>query len=384
MDLSTSIGQKSPTEPLSEGNSFTERRILDSDGALLADLAHRVWGTPRDLRYWEWKYRGNRGRDNGHIVVDHGGVARSAAGYWHRDLLIDGKPLPWVLMLDMMTDPGYRGKSYWKIVSYGRTMARQVLLSGFTNDNSRNLYSRILQRHNSLRIDTTVPKWILPLDLEGTGIPGPARRVSAAAFRGLISVRCRTQAFAGSYRIELLRSADPCLDDLWDRTRASYPVIGNRDRSYLSWRYFESPQPFRFWTLWKGGDLRGYLVTCVDKRGGRNRGLIIDWLVDRNAPGDFRMLVKHGVRDLVASRVSRIETWMLDNFKPWTSALRSLLFWRKWSGRYFMIYAPDHLADWNRGDLQQAFVTMGDADYPGPGSDTVSGDTHAAEYTLAS
>jgi len=71
---------------------------------------------------------------------------------------------------------------------------------------------------------------------------------------------------AGRYRSAVIDRADARFDELWERARQKYVIVGDKSSAYLNWRYTNAKSgPFSFYCLTDrgGGTLAGFIVFTV-------------------------------------------------------------------------------------------------------------------------
>jgi hypothetical protein len=94
--------------------------------------------------------------------------------------------------------------------------------------------------------------------------------------------------------VEAVTELDGSFDRFWEKAVNLYPVMGVRDRTYLTWRYFT--HPVRTYTLFrtvKNGEMVGYIVLRKVDLLGFNSAVIVDFLaLDDHA---LRALVERGI-----------------------------------------------------------------------------------------
>jgi GNAT superfamily N-acetyltransferase len=83
---------------------------------------------------------------------------------------------------------------------------------------------------------------------------------------------------------ELAGTADERFDDLWNRTKSRYPVVGEKTAAYLNWRYSTcTAMDYRLYCLLDRGDRRlmGYIVYAHMDKGAFIAELFADDLMGR-------------------------------------------------------------------------------------------------------
>ncbi|EXJ17186.1 GNAT family N-acetyltransferase [Imhoffiella purpurea] len=271
-------------------------RVCESDDeAALCALFERVFGQPRSLEAWRWKFE--RSRDLGASSEPHSLLASSAAGeiVGHAGAVVlpgwfRGRPIPMVQVCDVMVHPEHRG-------GLGEGNLFTLLL--------RALLDRISERMpSSFRY----------------GFPG--QRPYLLGERAKVYERMEiAEAIdlspeAGGrsiWRASPLDWQDPRLDRLWARRRGRFDLGVVRDRAYLDWRYARNPSHVYHLT---GIGLLGRLVGWVVSRPDGDRDLLVDLLLPAHGAGQALTAVAAEI----ASAGSRAATLWLP--ESWRAKLR--------------------------------------------------------------
>lgn len=340
--------------------------LRDEHMPALAQLASVVWKLNPDTGYWRWKYRINSGKCNGYVYFSKGELV-GAAGYWHRSFLLNGKEIPGVMLVDMMTHPEYRGRAFGKIAEETKKLPQNAFFYGFPNPLSRKFYVQSLKRQNIKRFDVPVQKYSSVYRLpDHTGFAKKVLAGSFGAFQTFIQKLKCTAVIKGA-AISKATTITGEFDRLWERLSPEYQFIAVRDAAYLKWRFTDAPHKYTIWTLRTGASLSGYMVTTTITEGKAERGIILDWLVSRDNPEDFEILFAQSIIHLLKTGVDRIDTWLFSHQTDWIKTAKSNLFFGKESGRTFLCFAADQITGGVPINDSMLFATMGDSDTPGPG-----------------
>lgn len=106
------------------------------------------------------------------------------------------------------------------------------------------------------------------------------------------------------------RKLGPDYDLLWEKCQKQNDVLLVRDRNHLLNRFFAHPlAQYHFYECRRKGALQGYLVSRVQKIGGRRKCIIADWLHDRDRPLTFLALLNKALRDGIQSGCDYFGTW---------------------------------------------------------------------------
>lgn len=229
---------------------------------------------------------------------------------------------------------------------------------------------RVHQRAGWIDCDT-IPLFVRPLDMRrilslrwrprlGQWL-GTACNIPIAA----LDATANTVLFGRSIEMEEIKHFDERADQLWQRAAPHYPVICQRDKKYLNWRFAEFPHKgrYRLFYVFRRGALLGFVVLRLGTRHGVIAGDVVDYLCE-----------PQWTATLFAACLLRFRRWgaaavyCLHSAPSAAGALRRLGFIRRESGRRMMV-VPAHGQIASRdllGDLRNWFVTAGDsdADYP--------------------
>jgi len=83
-----------------------------------------------------------------------------------------------------------------------------------------------------------------------------------------------------SGEVEEVSADDPRWDELWEHLRGRSPVMVQRDRKYMSWRYGQCPtRTYRLYLGLDRGEPVGLLVTRVHEISGIRAGFVVDFMM---------------------------------------------------------------------------------------------------------
>jgi len=135
----------------------------------------------------------------------------------------------------------------------------------------------------------------------------------AAALAGRPVVTAATMAFAGTaaargLRLSEVERFDERVDALWPEASARFPVIAERSRDFLAWRFDRVPTAGRFrrFYLMQRGTPVGYLVLRQECWRGVPVGMVVDYLTKPGlSMAAFALLVEVARRDGMAALACR-------------------------------------------------------------------------------
>ena len=104
-------------------------------------------------------------------------------------------------------------------------------------------------------------------------------------------------------------------DNLWNRARNSWQIIGCRDSTYLNWRYVERPNiPY---TIFSAGEdnPEGFIVLTIEKKNFSNVGIIVDFLYMNDTV--FNALLLHALRYFISKQIDYVLCWAIKDGKEY-------------------------------------------------------------------
>jgi hypothetical protein len=158
--------------------------------------------------------------------------------------------------------------------------------------------------------------------------------------------------------VEKAVQLDDQFDVFWQKALGLYPIMGVRDRSYLTWRYLQSPT--RSYTLYRAlrkGGMEGYIVLRKVDLLGWNSTVIVDLLaLDEDV---LSSLVDRGIQHSREEGADLLG-FMLPKTHPYYRTLIRRGFLPSLKSFQFMIYDHGHRAALQ--DPKGWYVNWGDTD----------------------
>jgi hypothetical protein len=259
--------------------------ITDAENALV-----RVWSDNLERRddlhaKYRWYYRSNPlGQGEAFLLnwIDEAGVSHvvGSAGLGRRRFYHAGEPFDTLLLADLAVDKPHRtGRPALSLQRAVQHFARAQtpMTYGFPNEAALGVFLRLGYRQvgqmttyvRVLRYEPYLRR--LPFS---RFVAGPG----ALALDRLSRLGEQRRARVGSLSLRFERSLDARFDQLFQRIRSRYGVIGCRGADFLRWRFFESLDgPAEVATLVEDttGELKAYVVTT---RGKESAVHIVDFL----------------------------------------------------------------------------------------------------------
>lgn len=209
-------------------------RLWRENLSLRAPAAHKFAWTCRDVP-----------EPPTELVLRAGPEAVGCVGVMPRVFSLRGQPVRGAILGDLAVDASHRSlmpalmlvRAARKAAlehgtfSYGlpNPAAAPVLKRcGFRTLGSLTRYARVLRHARYMRRRISVP--VL------AQVAAPI--VDGARFAGMLAPAARALTHL---RLEWLTATDSRFDDLWQRARSSYDLVGERSSSFLRWRFLEHP-----------------------------------------------------------------------------------------------------------------------------------------------
>ncbi len=238
--------------------------------AILA-LRRRVFGEfEKDkLRpeFWKWEFiDGPEGKAFIYIAEDGGKMAGHFADI-PRQFSLGGKITLGTLSLDLMVHPGFRRRGIFS--EMGRYAAQRVEKGGGLFMTAFPIRKETIG--GLLKIGWEVvgdlPVLVYPIRFEGIANRylrwRPLSILAGGVARGLYSLFLSGRKRTSDPRLALeeVGQPDERFDRFWEKASSLYPVLGVRDRNFMTWRYFSNPtRTYTFYRALEKGEMVGYLV----------------------------------------------------------------------------------------------------------------------------
>ena len=197
-------------------------------------------------------------------------------------LKVESNVINGTLSLNTLTKKEYRGKGIFKGLAkevYKECSNSELAFTyGFPNQNS---YPGFINKLDFKELGQ-VPLLLKPLNYKVL----VERKVSK--FLGRLTPKFnsykRFNAENKNFKIyDINRSNIKDIDDLWNKIKHNYKVIGVRDSQYIKWRYIDIPlREYKILAIKKDNQVLGYIVANVRDVDGICSGMIVDFLFDHD------------------------------------------------------------------------------------------------------
>jgi hypothetical protein len=293
--------------------SLATKDDLEEIGSFLTQLGgplfHERFPGKTASDFYRWKYFENPAGDALIAAAKSGAHIVSVAAATPKRISCDGQTYLAFELGDFLTAQSHRKQGLF-------SNAIALLCSEAAGRNAALVYVRpneqsfpILQKHLQFeephQFDTR--RYITPSAFlkRRTGLP--ARAWQALGVDRIMHALALGRVTPG-IRVERADNFD-CADELWQATNDKYRLALIRDRTYLHWRYINSPTPYHVFWAYTSGRPVGYAVTFGSTAD--SVGFITDLYTAAADTTTAQALVSTCIRDLADSQVTDIYTWTL-------------------------------------------------------------------------
>ncbi len=295
-----------------------------------------------DPRFWRWEFIENPGgKALVYVIQDKGKIVGHFADI-PKDYCIDGEKVRGTLSLDLMVGPEYRRKGFF--LRMGRYAAGRVSEEGGLFMTAFPIRKETIAGLKKIgwREVVRLPVLVYPIRFSGivhrylrfwplSLVVGGMARSVYFLFHGM-----NKKKDPEGVSIERVSHPDEEFDRFWERVRTLYPVLANRERKALQWRYFEHPT--RTYTLYRAmekGEMTGYVVLRKVDLLEMNSAVIVDLLA---MEGDVvTALVKKGIEHSRAEGADLLGM-MVPEPHPYCRSLKRSGFLSSLKAFHFMIF----------------------------------------------
>jgi GNAT superfamily N-acetyltransferase len=238
-----------------------------------------------DERFWRWEFEeGPEGKAFIYIVEDENRIIGHFADIPRR-FSVEGEVVLGTLSLDLMVHPDYWRKGIFEAMGkYGAQRVKQengVFLTAFP--------IRLETIHGLKKIGwkevVKLPVLVYPIRFSGIlnryiHFPPLSLFVGGVAkFFYLLLYGLKRRKGIEGIEIEEMDLLDDPFDGFWQKALSLYPIMGIRNRNYLTWRYRQHPtRNYTIYRAIKNGEMKGYIVLRKVELLNFNSAVIVDLL----------------------------------------------------------------------------------------------------------
>ena len=317
-----------------------------------------------DPRFWQWEFmEGPNGKALIYIVEDGNKIIGHFADL-PRQFSAHGKVVRGTLSVDLMVGPDYRRKGIFE--EMGRYAIRRVKDEGSSFTTAYPIRKETISgfKKNGWKEVVTLPVLVFPIRFSSIvnrylHFPPLDLLVGGLAkfFYALLFCRQMKKDFA-KVEMEGVSRFDDAFERFWNKALSLYPIMGIRDREYMTWRYFRHPtRNYIIYRAMEKGEMRGFIILRRVDLLAFNSAVIVDLLaLDADA---LTALVEKGIAYSQREGVD-LMGFMVPETHPYYRLLRKHGFLRSPKTFRFMIYS--HEEDKELLDPKGWYVNWGDTD----------------------
>ena len=238
-----------------------------------------------DERFWRWEFE--EGPDGGAFIyiVEEGNKIIGHFADIPRRFSVEGGVVLGTLSLDLMVHPDYWRKGIFEAMGkYGAQRVKQadgLFMTAFP--------IRLETIHGLKKIGwrevVELPVLVYPIRFHGIlnrYIHFPPLSLLAggvARFFYLLFYGLKRRKGIEAIEIEEIGLLDDQFDGFWQKVLSLYPIMGIRNRNYLTWRYLRHPtRHYDIYRAKKSGEMKGYIVLRKVELLNFNSAVIVDLL----------------------------------------------------------------------------------------------------------
>jgi len=317
-----------------------------------------------DPRFWQWEFKeGPDGKALIYIVEDEERVVGHLADL-PREFSLHGEVVRGTLSVDLMVHSDYRRRGIFEAL--GKYAIQRV------KDENRLFMMCYPIRRETIRGFKKIG-WEEAVELPVLVYPIRFRNVAnrylhfspvsflvggVARFFYFLLYGIRKRNGMEGVEIEEASLLDDQFDDFWQKAFSLYPVIGVRNRNYLTWRYLQHPT--RTYTIYRArqnGEMKGYIVLRRVELLNFNSAVIVDLLALDGAT--LVALVRKGIQHSRQEGTDLLG-FMVPKNHPYYKILRNIGFLPSFKTFLLMIYSIEKGR--KLSDAKEWYVNWGDTD----------------------
>ncbi len=238
-----------------------------------------------DERFWRWEFE--EGPDGGAFIyiVEEGDKIIGHFADIPRRFSVQGEVVLGTLSLDLMVHPDYWRKGIFGAMGrYGAQRVKQengIFLTAFP------IRSETIHGLKKIGWKEVVKLPVLVYPIKFSGIINRYLRFphlslllgGVTRFFYLLFFGWKKKKGMEEVAIEKVSSLDDSFDAFWQKAYPLHPIVGVRNRNYLTWRYLRHPtRHYDIYRAKKCGEMKGYIVLRKVELLNFNSAVIVDLL----------------------------------------------------------------------------------------------------------
>ena len=242
-----------------------------------------------DPNFWRWQFmEGPDGKALIHIAEDGGRVIGHFADVPRR-FSANGSMVLGTLSIDLMVHPDYRRRGIFS--ELGRLAIERVKKGNGLFMMAYPIRKETIQGFKKIgwEVVTELPVIVCPIRFQGIvhrylPIPIISHFLGGVArlFYFILYWKKERGRVEG-IEIEEVKEFDEQFDSFWAKALSLYPILGVRDRNYLTWRYLRHPtRTYIIFRAKKNGEMKGYIILRKVDLLGFKSAVIVDLIAIDN------------------------------------------------------------------------------------------------------
>jgi GNAT superfamily N-acetyltransferase len=353
---------------MKKGHSWIVREGDEKDLRRILSLRKIVFGEMEkdklDEKFWKWEFlEAPDGQGFIYIVEDGNKIVGHLADIPRR-FSLHGKEALGTLAVDLMVHSDYRGKGIFEAM--GRYAIRRVKSENVLFIMGYLIRPEAIKGWRKIGWEEVVELPILVYPIKFSGVvnrylhflPVSFLVGGMVRFFHILLYGIKKRKEVEGIEIDEAGRSDAHFDDFWQKVSSLNPILGVRDRNYLTWRYLQHPT--RTYTIYRArqnGEMKGYIVLRKVELLNFNSAVIVDLLALDEIT--LTALVKKGIEH-TRQEGADLLGFMVPKVHPYYKILRSMGFLPSFKTFLLMIYS--HEKKKGLFDPKEWYVNWGDTD----------------------
>lgn len=316
----------------------------------------------QSAEFWNWQFLKNPDGEGLIYLLKKGDQVVGHFADTPKRFVVDGKEVLGTLSVDMMVHPEHRGGMFFRLGQYAVDRTRSLGYAFLTCYPIRKQSIYCLQKIGwkgffglpvlvyPLRFSGILKRYLKLMPLAWL-FGGMARILYTLGFKG------RREDREKGVVIREMKEVDEAYDRFWEKASTLNPVMGVRDRRFITWRYLQHPtRAYTIYRAFREEKMEGYIILRKVDLLGFNSAVIVDLLAQDETV--LKVLVDHSI-DFGLTRGADLLGCIVPRPHRYYQVLREKGFIPSFKSFLFMVYA--HATAINLSP-EGWYVTWGDSD----------------------
>ena len=343
-----------------DGDDRDMKEILSLRGDVFGEMEK----DKLDPRFWRWEFmEGPGGKALIYVVEEENKIVGHFSDL-PRQFSLHGKVVCGTLSVDLMVHSDYRRKGIFQAM--GKYAIQRVKSESGLFMMSYPIRQETIQGFKKIGWEEVVELPVLVYPIRFSGIvnrylhfpPLSLFAGGVARFFYLLLYGIKKRKRIGAVEIEETDLLDDQFDGFWQKALSLYPMMGIRNRNYLTWRYLRHPtRNYTIFRAKKSGEMQGYIVLRKAELLNFNSAVIVDLLALDEVT--LTALVEKGIKHSRQEGADLLG-FMVPKMHLYYNILRGMGFLHSFKTFLLMIYS--HEKEMGLFDPKAWYVNWGDTD----------------------